>query len=55
MDIHEADSNHLIQAHSSAMSVVETHPDWVRIDCELDGAMRSIQDIHRDILAQLYI
>lgn len=53
MDIHEADKNHLIQAHASAMDIVQTHPDWLRIDCESQGNMRDIDVIAADILATL--
>jgi hypothetical protein len=53
MDIHEADKNHLIQAHASAMDIVQTHPDWLRIDCESQGNMRDIDAIAADILATL--
>jgi len=34
MDIHEADSEHLKNAHASALLVVEKNADWVKIDCE---------------------
>jgi len=36
MDIHEEDKNHLINAHKSAMSVVERFNSWKKIDCEQD-------------------
>ena len=47
MDIHEADKNHLIQAHASAITVVQNHDDWVQIDCERGGEMRSIERYSR--------
>jgi len=53
MDIHEADKNHLIQAHASALSVVQNHADWVQIDCETEGTLRSIDDIAKEILRQV--
>ncbi|MCH2189092.1 thymidylate kinase [Candidatus Gracilibacteria bacterium] len=53
MDIHEADKNHLIQAHASALSVVANHDDWVQIDCEQDGDMKSIEEIHEEILKEV--
>jgi len=34
MDIHEEDKYHLINAHKSAMSVVEKFKNWTKIDCE---------------------
>jgi hypothetical protein len=33
MDLHEEDKDHLTNAHSSAMSIVEKY-SWVKIDCE---------------------
>mgnify|MGYP006098322009 CR=1 FL=1 len=53
MDIHEADQEHLIQAHASAISVVKNHHDWVQIDCESDGKMRSVEDISRELLKEV--
>lgn len=53
MDLHEEDKNHLINAHASAMEVVEKFDDWVKIDCELDWKMRSIMDINEDILREI--
>jgi hypothetical protein len=34
MDLHEEDKDHLINAHCSAMQVVEKFDDWLKIDCE---------------------
>lgn len=53
MDIHEADTTHLIHAHSAAMEIVESHQDWERIDCERGGEMKSIEEIHVEILAKV--
>jgi len=53
MDIHEEDKNHLINAHSSAMEVVNRYSDWVKIDCESDSKMRSIEDINIDIMNEI--
>lgn len=52
MDIHEEDKNHLIDAWNSAMEIVEKY-NWVKIDCELDWNMRSIEDINEDILREI--
>jgi hypothetical protein len=35
------------------MEVVEKFDDWVKIDCEKDGEMRSIEEIHWDILGEI--
>lgn len=50
MDIHEADKDHLKNAHTSAMEVVDNFHDWVKIDCERDWEMRSIEEISDEIL-----
>ncbi|MFK7780303.1 MAG: thymidylate kinase [Candidatus Gracilibacteria bacterium] len=50
MDLHEEDKNHLKNAHASAMEVVDKYSNWVKIDCEKKGEMRSIEDINKDIL-----
>ncbi len=53
MDIHEADKQHLINAHSSAMSVVEKFKSWTKIDCEKDWKMKSIEEINKEILDKI--
>ena len=53
MDIHEEDKNHLINAHKSAMSVVEKFKSWTKIDCEQDWEMKSIEDINKEILNKI--
>ena len=53
MDIHEEDKDHLINAHASAMEVVESHPDWIKIDCEIAWEMRSIEDINGELLEHI--
>jgi len=53
MDLHEEDKNHLINAHASAMEVVNKYSDWLKIDCELNGDMKSIEDINKEILSKI--
>ena len=53
MDIHEEDKNHLINAHASAMEVVNKYDSWIKIDCEKNWEMRSIEDINRDIMGEI--
>ena len=53
MDIHEEDKNHLINAHKSAMSVVEKFQDWIKIDCEENWKMKSIEEINSEILDKI--
>lgn len=53
MDLHEEDKDHLINAHKAAMEVVERYPDWVRLDCERDGEMKSMEEITGEILKEI--
>jgi len=53
MDLHEEDKDHLINAHASAMEVVEKYSDWVKIDCEVGGEMRRIEEINGEILREI--
>jgi len=53
MDIHEEDEQHLKNAHFSAMSVVERFDDWIKIDCEQDSNMKSIEEINKEILDKI--
>lgn len=50
MDLHEEDRDHLKNAHSAAIEIVETHPDWIQIECEKGGEMRLIEDINEELL-----
>ena len=49
-DIHEADEDHLIQAHSVACDIVEQFDDWIRIDCEENWHLLSREIITEKIL-----
>ena len=53
MDIHEEDKDHLINAHKSAMSVVERFDNWLKIDCEQNWEMKSIESINKEILDKI--
>lgn len=53
MDLHEEDTNHLKNAHASAMKIVQNNPDWVKIDCEKNGEMREISHITQNILDEI--
>jgi len=56
MDLHEEDEDHLKNAHSSAMEVVNKL-NWVKIDCETriwdDLEMRWIEEINLEILREV--
>lgn len=51
-DIHEKDDNHLKNAYEKAKYVAEKF-DWVVIDCVKDETIKSIDEIHQDILTKL--
>ena len=53
MDLHEEDKEHLINAHASAMEVVDKYDDWVRIDCERGLEMRSVEEINGEIMREI--
>ena len=48
-DIHEADENYLRRCRENAMRVVD-YAGWHRVDCARDGQVRSMEDIHREVL-----
>ena len=50
MDLHEEDKNHLKNAHDSAIYVVNKFDDWIKIDCEINWKMKSIEEINKEIL-----
>ena len=54
MDLHEEDMNHLKNAHASAMEVVKSHPDWVKIDCEQESEMKSMDNITEMIMKEIW-
>lgn len=53
MDLHEEDKEHLINAHKSAMSVVDKFDNWTKIDCEKNWEMKSIEEINKEILEKI--
>ena len=53
MDIHEEDKNHLENAYQSAKLVVEKFDDWIKIDCEKNWEMKSIEEINKEILDKI--
>lgn len=51
-DIHEKDGTYLRACRDNAAFVVD-YCGWTRIDCSKDGAVRSIEDIHEEVLDKL--
>ena len=52
MDLHEEDKNHLTNAYNAAMQVIKKY-DWIKIDCEFEWNMRSIEEINDEILKHI--
>lgn len=51
-DIHEADPRHVAQAYATAIWVARKYA-WRHITCVADGAIRSVEDIHREVYANV--
>ena len=51
-DIHERDEAYLRSCRESAAMVVD-YGGWSRIDCARDGQVRSVDDIHREVMERL--
>ena len=47
-DIHERDRGYLSRSQAAARFCAD-HLGWKTVECCRDGAMRSIEDIHREI------
>ncbi len=48
-DIHERDASHLVKAYENAVYVA-TKYDWNFISCVRNGEIRTIEDIHKEIV-----
>lgn len=51
-DIHEADQAYLQQAYENAVAIAR-HQQWHIIHCVADGRLRSIEEIHQEIMETL--
>lgn len=47
-DIHETDENHLTSAYITSRELIEKY-GWIRINCDKDDIIRTIDDIAQDI------
>ena len=52
-DIHEDDLNHLKNAERAYLGLVSTFPDFTLVECEKDGQLMSIEDIHQKLWEKL--
>jgi dTMP kinase len=48
-DIHERDADHLKDARTAARYVADKY-GWKPVQSYVDGAMRSVEDIHADVV-----
>ena len=53
-DIFEEDRNHMYKAYENAKYVAEKF-NWERIDCVENGKLKTIEEIHQDILTKLNV
>ena len=53
-DIFEEDKNHMYKAYENAKYVAEKF-GWERIDCVENGKLKTIEEIHQDILTKLNV
>ena len=51
-DILESDNSHLINAYEKAKYVAKKY-NWIVIDCEKDSNIKTIDEIHKEILTKL--
>ena len=51
-DIHESDKNHLIDSYNAACDVAKDY-NWYEIKCVKDNNIRTIEDIHEEIYAEI--
>lgn len=50
-DIHEADADHLERAKANYQELCRLYPaEFIALDCQADRAMRTVDDIHADII-----
>lgn len=52
-DIHEKDSNHKIDTENMYKELAKRYNHWVMIDCTKNGEMRTITEIHEEIVKVL--
>ncbi len=51
-DIHESDESHLIDSHNAACEVAKDY-NWIKIDCVVDGILRTREDIGEEIFSKV--
>ena len=51
-DIHERDKNHIIDAYNAACDLVDKY-NWYEVKCVKNNKIRTIEDIHEEIYAEI--
>ena len=51
-DMHERDINYMRKVYDNGMKLAK-YLNWTMIKCDENGQMRSIEDIHKDILNEI--
>lgn len=51
-DIHEKNASHLENSYKAALYSAEKL-GWIKVDCSMDGEMRSREDIHKEVIEKL--
>lgn len=51
-DIHERDKSHIIDAYNAACDLVEKY-NWYEVKCVKEDKIRTIEDIHEEIFAEI--
>lgn len=51
-DIHERDKNHIVDSYNAACDLVSKY-NWYEVKCIKDGKIRTIDDIHEEIFAEI--
>ncbi len=52
IDIHEKDERHLTDSYQAALYSADKL-GWTKIDCAMDGSLRTREDIHKEILTHV--
>lgn len=52
-DVHEANDEFKKNSYEAAVWLAKTQPNWIRIDCEKDGDIKSADEIHKEIYSKL--
>ena len=52
-DVHETNEEFRTNSYEAALWLAETQPNWIRINCEKNGEIKSREEIHEEIYCKL--